>query len=98
MLGVALVVDIMKPATLGFVVPGMRDEYGLTMTQVSLFPLSALTGLTISSLLWGIMTDRLGRRATILLASLFFMHSAGSSSCALTWACLRAACCPLPMP
>src|SRR5688500_2757781 len=26
-LGVALVVDVMKPATLGFVVPGMRAEY-----------------------------------------------------------------------
>src|SRR5579863_1729688 len=29
-LGVALVVDIMKPATLGFVLPGMRVEYGIT--------------------------------------------------------------------
>ena len=72
-LGVALVVDIMKPATLGFVVPGMRDEYGLTTAYVSLFPLSALTGTTIGSLLWGVMADRLGRRAAILLAALFFM-------------------------
>ncbi len=72
-LGVALIVDIMKPATLGFVVPGMRDEYALTMTQVSLFPLSALTGTTVGSILWGLMADRLGRRATIMLASLFFV-------------------------
>ncbi|MCI0667799.1 MAG: MFS transporter [Methylococcaceae bacterium] len=72
-LGAALVVDIMKPATLGFVVPGMRDEYGLTMTHVSLFPLSALTGTTLGSVLWGWLSDRLGRRATILLASLFFV-------------------------
>ncbi|MGH8547352.1 MAG: MFS transporter [Methylococcales bacterium] len=72
-LGAALVVDIMKPATLGFVVPGMRDEYGLSMTHVSLFPLSALTGTTLGSILWGLMSDRLGRRATIMLASLFFV-------------------------
>lgn len=72
-LGAALVVDIMKPATLGFVVPGMRDEYGLSMTHVSLFPLSALSGTTVGSILWGLMSDRLGRRATIMLASLFFV-------------------------
>lgn len=28
-MGIALVVDVMKPATLGFVVPGMRHEYGI---------------------------------------------------------------------
>jgi putative MFS transporter len=75
-LGVALVVDIMKPATLGFVVPGMRGEYGLTTTHVSLLPLLALTGTVVGSVLWGLMADRLGRRATILLASLFFMATA----------------------
>jgi MFS transporter, putative metabolite:H+ symporter len=75
-LGVALVVDIMKPATLGFVIPGMRDEYGLTTAHVSVFPLSALTGTTIGSVVWGILADRIGRRATILLASLFFMATA----------------------
>jgi putative MFS transporter len=75
-LGVALIVDVMKPATLGFVVPGMRDEYGLTTAHVSLFPLSALTGTTVGSVLWGMLSDRLGRRAAILLASLFFMATA----------------------
>jgi len=72
-LGVALVVDVMKPATLGFVMPGMRGEYGLTTTELSLFPLSALTGTTLGSIAWGLMADRVGRRATILLASLFFI-------------------------
>ena len=36
-LGVALVVDVMKPATIGFVVPGMRAEYGISMGQVAAF-------------------------------------------------------------
>lgn len=72
-LGVALVVDVMKPATLGFVVPGMRQEYGITMGQVAAFPMVALTGTTIGSLLWGVLADRIGRRAAILLASIFFM-------------------------
>ncbi|MBI2311677.1 MAG: MFS transporter [Betaproteobacteria bacterium] len=77
-LGIALVIDVMKPATLGFVLPGMRQEYGFTTAQVAFFPFVALTGTTIGSILWGVMGDRLGRRATILLASLFFI---GTSIC-----------------
>ncbi len=72
-LGVALIVDVMKPATLGFVIPGMKQEYGMTTKIVALFPLVALTGTTIGSLLWGMLADRVGRRASILLASIIFM-------------------------
>ncbi|HEX2030146.1 MAG TPA: MFS transporter [Actinomycetota bacterium] len=75
-LGVALVVDVMKPATLGFVVPGLREEYGISTAQAAMLPLVALTGTTIGSLLWGILADRLGRRATILLASIMFIGTA----------------------
>jgi putative MFS transporter len=70
---IALIVDVMKPATLGFVMPGMKSEYGLTTAELSTFPLSALTGTTLGSFLWGLMADRIGRRATILLAALFFV-------------------------
>ncbi|MEP6508740.1 MAG: MFS transporter, partial [Gemmatimonadales bacterium] len=72
-LGVALIVDVMKPATLGFIVPGMRAEYGLSKTMVAMYPLTALTGTTIGSLMWGVLADRIGRRASILLASILFM-------------------------
>jgi MFS transporter, putative metabolite:H+ symporter len=77
-LGVALIVDVMKPATLGFVVPGLRDEYGISLGQAALLPLVALTGTTVGSFLWGMLSDRLGRRAAILLASLMFI---GTSIC-----------------
>ncbi|HET7464612.1 MAG TPA: MFS transporter, partial [Longimicrobium sp.] len=72
-LGVALIVDVMKPATLGFAVPGMKGEYGISIAQVATFPMLALTGTTIGSLLWGTLADRIGRRAAILLASILFM-------------------------
>ncbi|HYH79204.1 MAG TPA: MFS transporter [Longimicrobium sp.] len=72
-LGIALIVDVMKPATLGFAVPGMRAEYGISIGQVALFPMVALLGTTIGSLVWGILADRIGRRAAILLASILFM-------------------------
>ena len=35
LVGVALVVDVMKAATLGFVTPGMRTEYGLGSDQIA---------------------------------------------------------------
>jgi len=73
---VALIVDVMKPATLGFIIPGLRAEYGLTTAQVALLPVVALTGTTIGSILWGVLADRVGRRAAILLASLMFIGTA----------------------
>jgi MFS transporter, putative metabolite:H+ symporter len=79
-LGIALVVDVMKPATLGFVLPGMRHEYGISVKQASLLPLVALIGTTIGSILWGILADRLGRKGSILLASLIFI-STGICGC-----------------
>jgi putative MFS transporter len=72
-LGIALVVDVMKPATLGFVVPGMRHEYGLTARQAALLPLCAMIGTTIGSIIWGVLADRMGRRGSILLASMIFI-------------------------
>ena len=79
-LGIALVVDVMKPATLGFVLPGMRKEYGISVNQSMTFPLIALIGTTIGSLVWGMLADRLGRRGSILLASLIFV-STGICGC-----------------
>jgi putative MFS transporter len=79
-LGIALVVDVMKPATLGFVLPGMRKEYGISVKEASLLPLVALIGTTIGSILWGVLADRLGRRGSILLASLVFI-STGICGC-----------------
>jgi putative MFS transporter len=74
-LGAALVVDVMKPATLGFVVPGMRQEYVIDKATASLLALFAMIGTTTGSILWGILGDRLGRRGSILLASLMFIST-----------------------
>lgn len=76
LLAVALVIDIMKAATLGFVIPGMRVEYHITAAHVALVPLSGLTGTTVGSFLWGALADFYGRRASILLAGVIFMGTA----------------------
>lgn len=74
-LGVALIVDVMKPATLGFVAPGMRAEYGISTATASLLAFCAMLGTTSGSILWGMLADRLGRRGSILLASLMFIST-----------------------
>lgn len=74
-LTVALIVDVMKPATLGFVMPGLRHEYNLSPSTASLLALFAMIGTTAGSVVWGIMGDRLGRRGSILLASLIFIST-----------------------
>jgi putative MFS transporter len=81
----AITIDVMKPVTLGFVVPGMAQEYGLRSplnpsgdVPVALLPLSGITGTVIGSFVWGWLGDRLGRRASILFAGVIFI---GTSVC-----------------
>ena len=78
LLAVALVIDVMKAASLGFVVPGMRIEYGLSATAVAVLPFFALIGTSLGSFLWGALADIYGRRASILLAAVVFV---GTSIC-----------------
>jgi MFS transporter, putative metabolite:H+ symporter len=75
---IALIIDIMKPATLGFTLPGMMTEYHVTKATVSSFPFSALTGTVVGSIIWGWLADIYGRKATILLSAVMFV---GTSIC-----------------
>jgi len=68
-MAVAITIDVMKPVTLGFVVPGMAREYGLKhpvlnphgSVPVSLLPFFGITGTVIGSFLWGWLGDRIGQ-------------------------------------
>ncbi len=73
---VALAVDVMKPATLGFVLPGLTREYAINPGHAGWLPLVALTGTTVGSVVWGRLADVFGRRAAILLSALMFMGTA----------------------
>jgi len=75
-LTVAVAIDSMKPASLGFVLPGTAAEYGLSREVVALFPFCALSGLVIGSYVWGVIADRVGRRAAILLSGIMFVGTA----------------------
>lgn len=73
---VTLAIDVMKPATLGFVMPGMSAEYEIDHGRASWLALFALTGTTVGSVLWGRLADVFGRRAAILLSALMFIGTA----------------------
>ena len=75
---VALIIDVMKPASLGFVMPGLIKEYGVTKAQASGVPFFALIGTVTGSILWGIIADIYGRKASILLSAVVFV---GTSIC-----------------
>jgi len=75
---VALIIDVMKPASLGFTVPGMIKEYHASHAHVSLVPFFALIGTMSGSVLWGVLADLYGRKASILLSAVVFV---GTSIC-----------------
>jgi len=77
-LTVALVIDVMKPASLGFVVPGMTVEYEVSRTFVAWLPFAALCGTVVGSIVWGVLADLYGRRASMLLSAVMFV---GTSIC-----------------
>ncbi len=76
----AVTIDVMKPVTLSFVVPGMTGEYGLRSPlnpgggmPVAWLPLAGITGTVLGSFLWGSLADAIGRRASILFAAVVFV-------------------------
>jgi MFS transporter, putative metabolite:H+ symporter len=82
-MAIAVTIDVMKPTTLAFVVPGMALEYGLKSplnphgtVPVAYLPLAGITGTVLGSFIWGWLGDRIGRRAAIMLAALTFVSTA----------------------
>jgi len=85
----AITIDVMKPTTLAFVAPGMAKEYGLrggpklnptATVPVAWLPLSGISGTVLGSFLWGWFGDKIGRRASILLAAVLFIATAACGS------------------
>jgi len=71
----------MKPTSLAFIAPGIAKEYGLKSPlnphasglPVALYPLSGISGTVVGSFLWGWFGDKVGRRASIMLAAILFI-------------------------
>ena len=71
----ALIIDVMKPATLGFVLPGLSREYGIPRSIAALLPFTALIGTTVGSFVWGWLADVYGRRVSIMLSTILFVST-----------------------
>jgi putative MFS transporter len=77
----AITIDVMKPVSLAFLAPGASAEYGLRgplnptadALPIGLYPLAGITGTMLGSFIWGWLGDRIGRRASILLAAIIFI-------------------------
>ncbi|WP_406632517.1 MFS transporter [Amycolatopsis sp. WGS_07] len=74
----ALTIDVSKTSTLGFVIPGLRAEYGLDAKSASFLAVAGLTGTAIGAVVFGVLADRWGRRGSYLVATLAF---AATSMC-----------------
>jgi putative MFS transporter len=79
-MALAVTIDVMKPTTLSFVAPGVAKEYGLKSPAnphghipVSWLPLAGIAGTVVGSWMWGWLGDRIGRRASIILAGMMFV-------------------------
>ena len=56
----------------------MKHEYGVDQSVASLVPFFALIGTVTGSVLWGVLADIYGRKASILLSAVMFV---GTSIC-----------------
>lgn len=89
----AVAVDTQKPFTFTFILPGVTKEYGLSSPThaapghwpVALFPWFGIVGTVLGSLIWGRLGDRIGRRASILLAGTVFIGTAMCGSMPAFW-------------
>jgi putative MFS transporter len=89
----AITIDVMKPTTLAFVAPGAAAEYGLrsplnphsTGLPIALYPLAGISGTVLGSFLWGWLGDRIGRRASILVAAVMFIATSTCGAMPAYW-------------
>lgn len=92
-MAIAITIDGMKPAAFTFVIPGAELEYGLRgplnphahALPVGLYPLSGISGTMLGSFIWGWLGDRIGRRSSILLASILFISGATCGAMPRFW-------------
>jgi len=92
-MAIAVTIDVMKPTTLAFVAPGAALEYGLRSPlhphaagwPIALYPLSGISGTLVGSFLWGWLGDRIGRRASILVAAVMFISTSTCGAMPRYW-------------
>lgn len=92
-MSVAVAIDGMKPASFAFLASGASAEYHLRSPlnpaahalSIGLYPLAGITGTMVGSFVWGWLGDRMGRRASILLAAMIFIATSTCGTMPRYW-------------
>ena len=71
--GVTWAADAFELLAIGFALPGVREEFGLTSTwQTGAIASAAFVGMLLGAVFWGRVADRIGRRVGFQLTVLIF--------------------------
>lgn len=80
--GVTWAADAAELLAIGFALPGIREEFGLSAGQAGVVASATFFGMLVGATFWGTMADRIGRRTgfqlTVLIFALFGMASAAA--------------------
>jgi putative MFS transporter len=78
--GVTWAADAAELLAIGFALPGVREDFGLSTGQAGLVAAAAFLGMLVGAAFWGTVADRIGRRRgfalTVAIFSLFGLLSA----------------------
>ncbi len=78
--GVTWAADAGELLAIGFALPGVREEFGLSTGQAGTVAAAAFLGMLLGAVFWGTVADRIGRRRgfalTVLIFSVFGLLSA----------------------
>ena len=82
--GVTWAADAAELLAIGFALPGIREEFGLSSGQAGLVAASAFFGMLAGATFWGTLSDRIGRRTgfqwTVAIFAVFGLLSAFAPS------------------
>ena len=80
--GITWAADAAELLAIGFALPGIREDFGLTAFGSGMVASSAFVGMLLGATFWGTIADRIGRRRgfqlTVLIFALFGTASAFS--------------------
>ena len=80
--GVTWAADAAELLAIGFALPGIREEFGLSAGQAGLVASATFFGMLVGATFWGTLADRIGRRLgfqlTVLIFAVFGMASAAA--------------------
>jgi putative MFS transporter len=70
--GVTWAADAAELLAMGFALPGVREEFGLSAWESGLVAASTFIGMLVGATFWGTVADRIGRRTGFQLTVLIF--------------------------